>query len=470
MNDLEQYLASEAAQGLMIDEGGFSLTPEKALEKLSLFSLPSPGMWVLKLLQAAVAVGAPEIRFSFQRQLVQVEFDNLGGWDAQLVLDQLLSAQTSDRPAIRHVVTGLLGAAMGFSQYLAWSCGESAVRVQKSGPTSEPQTDDGLFRLVATRPKQSALSINTFSSPIGYLMRQTAHEYKALVDYGVASPIPIIIDKFRLEGSYQMATSELPKVKGYDSEGSDGTGVMLGQLPISGLDRPPIVYPIDHAPLENFDDEREKLGTLRLAPAPGVEVQAVVCVHACLQRCSRVNLMMDGVLLESRLLTDDPLAGPLLAALADSKDDLVLDVYLNVGWKELDITQFKSRENSFLRELAAGVPQLRALLQTLSQEAPKKWDFSKTPPVVRKLPSLTIGSIVGGAFLTMFIPHFIILGGFCGVAYVGAKAINTLTPVGTLWEKMADKMHQTKAKQFQERLARTLASLEGMEQRLLSPH
>lgn len=467
MNELEQYLASEAAQGLMIDEGGFSLTPEKALEKLSLFSLPSPGMWVLKLLQAAVVVRASEIRFSFQRQLVTVEFDNLGGWEASQVLEQLLSAQTGDEPGIRHLVAGILGAAMGFSQYLGWSCGQSGVRVEKSGPTTGLQTDDGLFRLVATRPKQSAFSVNTFSSPIGYLMRQTAHEYKALVDHGVASPIPIIIDKFRLEGSYQVATSGLPRVKGYDSDSSDGTGVMLGQLPISGLDRPPIAYPIDSAPLVNLDDEREKLETLRLPPQPGVEVQAVVCVHACLQRCSRLNLMMDGVLLESRLLTDDPLAGPLLAALADSKDDLVLDVYLNVSWNQLDLTQFKSRDASFCRELAAAIPAIRALLETLSEEAPKKWDFSKTPPVVRKLPSLTIGTIVGGAFLTMFIPHFIILGGFCGVAYVGAKAINTLTPIGTVWEKMADKMHRTKAQQFQERIARALAALEDMEQKLL---
>jgi hypothetical protein len=58
VSEFDRYLVSEAAQGLFVESGQFQVLPEKALGK---FALPEPGLWVLKMVQAAVAAGPEPI-------------------------------------------------------------------------------------------------------------------------------------------------------------------------------------------------------------------------------------------------------------------------------------------------------------------------------------------------------------------------------------------------------------------------
>lgn len=52
--DLNAFLTSQQAEGVSVGEGGFTISHEKASQKMSKYSLPREHAWVLKLVQAAV--------------------------------------------------------------------------------------------------------------------------------------------------------------------------------------------------------------------------------------------------------------------------------------------------------------------------------------------------------------------------------------------------------------------------------
>ena len=144
-SELDRYLASEAAQGLFLEEGEFRIAADKALEKLSRFALPGPGLWVVKMLQAAVCAGAPSIEFIFERRRVTVKFENVGNWDAGALLHQMMGVALPSQPALRHLFAGILGAALGFSQEISWRCGQSQAKVNKHGASRRPPSPNRFF-------------------------------------------------------------------------------------------------------------------------------------------------------------------------------------------------------------------------------------------------------------------------------------------------------------------------------------
>lgn len=468
MNSIERYLASEAAQGLFVDEGGFQLDPEEAIKKLSLFALPSPGMWVLKMLQAAVVVGAHEIHFTFDRRLVRVRFENLGGWKSGQILSQMLSGKEPSQPEWRHLISGILGAAVGFSETLSWTCGGECVRASKSGTQVQAVDTTEYFELVATRPSVSALSSHLFTSPLRYLFRQTVDEYKALVDFAQVTPIKVVMDKYRLEGSYQVSSRDLPPVADFDSDKNQGRGVMLAQFPVANLGREKLPYPVDHVLPTSYESHsnEEKLTTLRLGLEPKHEAEAVVCVYWCLQRRTRVTLVMDGVVLERRNLLDDSAMEPFRGLLEGITSEFALDIYLAASWSDLDLSQFRSREDGFHRALIGCLPELRRVLIHIRSQSEKDWDFSTTPVAKNTLPSLSIGSILGGAFLSLFIPHMVVFGGAIGGFLLVKKGLSA-TGFRSKWvESFQAKLRMHGVVEFQKALDRLLEGLEGMEEKL----
>jgi hypothetical protein len=458
-SELDQYLASAAAQGLFQGEGDFKIQAEKALEKLSRFALPGPGLWVLKMVQAAVRLGASQIEYTFLRRKVTVEFDNRAGWEAEALLGQLLSATVSEDRACRHLFTGILGAALGFSQEVEWSCGGSCVKVGKLGPVAQAQKPSDKFVFTARRPYRPAFTSGLMTSPIRYLLRQTVQEYKALVDHSFIAPLTIIVDKRPLGASYQTNTSSLPPKPGYDSDKPDGRQAMLAQIPLCGLDRAALSYPIDREPLTKLETPREKFETLRLEPDSGEPVQGIICLYSCLQRQSRLNLVMDGVCLERPLLYDDEALWGLRSALEKDHDDFILDVYLAVSFEDLDVSQFSVKLQSFAEPILSGVPKLCQVLTTLHAECPKPWELSKQPPDRFDSKPVSAAEIVLIGFLSMFIPHAIVLGGVVGTGYVAIKALEA-TGLGSDWlEQRKQAAHRQKWSALQGRLESVISDL-----------
>ena len=458
-SELEQYLESAAAQGFFQDEGNFRIQAEKALEKLSRFALPGPGLWVLKMVQAAVRLGVGQIDFTFQRRQVVVTFENRRNWDAEALLAQLLSAKLPDEPACRHLFAGILGAALGFTQEIEWSCGKSRVVVGKNGPVVTSQNDLCEFKLTARRPSRPAITSGLLTSPIRYLLRQTVQEYKALIDQTTVAPITVRIDQRLLVASYQTDINQLPSKPGYDSDKSSGRLVMLAQIPLSGLQRPCLAYPIDETPLTTLDQPADTFETLRLEPEPLQPVQGVVCLYSCLQRESRLNLVMDGVCLQRNLLYEDSQLMELKFALEDGKDDFVLDIYLEVSFQELDISHFSVRTRSFSQAVMLGVPKLRQVLSTLRGQCRLRWEMSKKPPAREGSNLLSVSDIAGAGFLSLFIPHAVVLAGVFGTGYVAVKAIQATGIGADWWQKFQQNSHNEKAKALEERLDSVIQAL-----------
>ena len=462
-DNLDQYLASEAAQGLMIDQGEFSLDPEKALEKLSLFSLPEPGLWVVKMVQAAVASGAPEIRFTFERRKVKVKFRPAEDWDAEELLTQLLTAQSPKESSKRHLFSGILGAALGFSEEIAWMTQGKVVRVTKSGPSLEENPEAESFSFAARRPRRSALTSGLFSSPIRYLLRQTAQEYKSLISKTTACPIKIYVDGRLLGCSYQVTTTSLPPTKDYDSESSDGRKVLFAQIPVIGLGRRSLPYPIDSAPLDSVVNQDGAFESIRRpVPADG-PVEAVVCVYGCLQRESRINFVMDGVTLQSsHLLTlDDPQLNAVRLALENGKDNFVLDVYVQVGWDDLDLTQMAVRQQTYRPILMSCLPEIVRALEDLRIRCERSpWALSTEPPEPRDAPGASMGAVLGAGFMSLFIPHAIILAGACGGFWLVSKAIEATGLTKPLVKRIEDYTHNKQTKELKARLDTVLSRFE----------
>lgn len=462
MNErLDQFLASEAAQGLFLEEGQFRLDPEKALEKLSRFALPEPGLWVVKLLQAAVASGATQIKFTFERRLVSVDFIPPETWDAEDLMHELLSANTPSDSARRHLFAGILGAALGFSQEIAWACGDKVVIVDKNGPRAEDRggATHG-FRLQAKRPHRSALKSGFFSSPINYLFKQTAQEFKALVDRSRVCPIEILIDNRPLPSTYQVAVTDLSTVSGYDSEKSSGRQALFAQIPLTNLGRSPLPYPIDDTPLESVVIDSDKFVSWRMPVPPTDPVEGVACLYGCLQRRSRINYVMDGVLLQDENLFEDNEPSTLKHILIDDKENFVIDLYLAVDWQDLDLTQMAVRDQSRDEIHKALISQLIPVFRGLQARCHNPWELCTRPTVDRSSgQGISVGGVLGIGFASMFIPHAIVLGGMFGGAFLAYKAA-TSVGIGKTWvENLQERAHNSKVEAFQTRLTEVVNRL-----------
>jgi len=73
-SEVDSVIARETAAGQADSQGFFTLDPTRGLEQLGKFQLPENRFWLLKVVQAAVAGGAPGIRIHSQPALIEICF------------------------------------------------------------------------------------------------------------------------------------------------------------------------------------------------------------------------------------------------------------------------------------------------------------------------------------------------------------------------------------------------------------
>ncbi|CAN0472418.1 unnamed protein product, partial [Phaeothamnion confervicola] len=71
------------------------------------FQLPHPDWWILKFVQAAVASGAPSLRFEFSDRQVRLLFEPLDAWDLDDIERSLLEPRPDANPSLDHLKQGL---------------------------------------------------------------------------------------------------------------------------------------------------------------------------------------------------------------------------------------------------------------------------------------------------------------------------------------------------------------------------
>lgn len=312
LSDLMDDLRDDGVQD---STGAFTLDPREAERKLANFALARPQDYVLKLLQAAVASGADQVKVDVGSSKVEIrwtgrplERESLPG-----LMGHLLSSQCSAEVRhLRHLAAGLRGA-VGVGPSRLWvesGTGASAFRNSwvEEGWRDEPLPERAETDTVVSLGRTIGSSFSQWTSDVGAFVRGEEHlseEEKAL---GIGSgylPLTLIVNGELLP----RRAFGLPRFEGYN--------ILDDQFP--GECRPPkyIVAKNPDAYVDGLLDSRhhliekevldhggslprmgERHSSIRLGDQEkGARCRAWIAVEAGLSPKARLGFVDDGVLI-----------------------------------------------------------------------------------------------------------------------------------------------------------------------------
>ena len=106
-SELEEYLFHQQAEGTLDGVGTFTLSREKALEKLAAFQLPRETAWILKVVQAAVLSGASFLQIKQTGSDTEICFDPQEEWTLETIESALCDPETTPMVGLDHLKRGL---------------------------------------------------------------------------------------------------------------------------------------------------------------------------------------------------------------------------------------------------------------------------------------------------------------------------------------------------------------------------
>ena len=416
-DEFSEFLARERTHGVLEQEAGeFQIDHLKAMKKQASFSLPEPGLWLVKMVQAAVASGAEEVKIRLLRRKVIVHFPNRAQWKAETLVEILYGNQPNQDKALFHLKSGLMAASENFTQTLEWCCGGQNARLSEHDCCLKDSPNDGLFRLEVSRPASTKVNPDRFNSPIRYLFRKTAHEYKAVVDRCRVSPIPIWVDGLKLKSHYHTNPWHLPRKENFPSEAPTGRRKLLAQIPLSGYPgRPPLPYPIDQEPLSSIVSRRERFSPTYFSPPPGQTIRGCVCIYSILQTNSRICYVLDGAIVQEvnypASAQEGTLALELQRALENGSDNFPLDFYFEVTPSQLDLSHFQVGKEDIDPLLRQSLPFLKEAFQSLRDHCDLPWNFKPWENRMNPIQNTTWGEVATTAFLSPFVGYIALFEG-----------------------------------------------------------
>ncbi|MBX3167260.1 MAG: hypothetical protein KF760_07600 [Candidatus Eremiobacteraeota bacterium] len=145
-SELEEFLRAQVDEGAKDSSGQFTLSREKALEKLAAYQLQGGHAWVLKIVQAVVASGASQLAVRQTGTDTEFHFALQEPWTPELVEEAFYNPEVSADRALDHLKRGLwsvslhnmrpfLLAAPGWGEALVWTG-----KTLKRGPVAARQT------------------------------------------------------------------------------------------------------------------------------------------------------------------------------------------------------------------------------------------------------------------------------------------------------------------------------------------
>ncbi len=199
-DSVEDLLARFQQQGETVSRSdSFTLAAGRALEKLRNFQLASPGLWLVKLVQAAVASDSSQIHIKLLGRGVSFSFDGDLGCSALEVLENLVSAERSSNPALNHLTVGLRSI-YDPQRTVLWACAHqgqaTSVRIHQGEHTlgdASDQLPKG-FQLVLSQGEGSG---SLFHWRVG----QTIEELQCLYFRCRFCPAPLYLDGRLISGA-----------------------------------------------------------------------------------------------------------------------------------------------------------------------------------------------------------------------------------------------------------------------------
>lgn len=120
--ELNVFLSGARSLGTVDSTADFTIDTLKAQQKLSSRQFPQDGLWLVKMVQAAVAFQARGIDIKFRRNEVQFYFEGEDWpWDARRFFEDLLSSVLPSEPVLFHLFAGLRNSLFEDTVRAEWS-------------------------------------------------------------------------------------------------------------------------------------------------------------------------------------------------------------------------------------------------------------------------------------------------------------------------------------------------------------
>lgn len=191
---LRSFLDGHGA-GQQDSRGEFTLDPRKALSSLGRFQLADPGLWVVKVAQAGVSLGASRIDCRLSYSGATLRFFDTPEVDAHEVARLFLSGELPGDGWKRHLLVGLRAFLGQSSARLSWRDGNGrTVSLHEGGlevgQEAVSRKDRGASLVVVGQLSIIPRTLFRFN----HGLRQTAAEHRALSDRLQLCHIPVILD------------------------------------------------------------------------------------------------------------------------------------------------------------------------------------------------------------------------------------------------------------------------------------
>lgn len=370
--ELHTFLQSQSREGTLEATSRFTIDHAKAREKRSRFQVSNRSLWLIKLVQAAIAAGAPEIAITFGRRTARVAFTPEQPWEAHEVLDILSQDREPTDPAMRHLVTGLLGACDGWTQTVRWTVGETAVQLDEAGSQIRSVRTKREFLLEATRPARGIRWPALLAAPLHLVVREVLEDFVCVAAHAWTSPIPVRLDGRLLERGYDAVPLGMLHF-GIPRRVCKLRRCLAARHLHEPLSRPALPSETPEGDGVTVDTRRLPLFAtggpfLRWRP-PNLVPRGVLSLHASMTVAPSVVFLCHGVVVESRLI--EPMVARLREANFATRPLLVPRYVFAVSPDELDLSGFAVRgldHHALVREcLPESLELIDLLEERLSQ-------------------------------------------------------------------------------------------------------
>ena len=360
MSSMEDFLQDLGGQGRFFETSEFTIDSFKARAKLSRFQLPDSGLWVVKLIQAAVASGASGVDIRFSRNKVTIRFGNNHNLRADELLQGVLSGELPSDRVLLHLFTGLRATASSVTETVTWSCGGAKVILDGKGSSSTEIPVDEELVIEATRPNRSRSLKKMLTSSVSHLARQTVEEHEAIEVRCWPCPIPIVLDGKLLDRGYHhidagyIETNPWAFVTNSREEKNKGIRAALFSCPMKLEKTPsiPLDYPIMESSFGKPKGDKYRLNypvylkeLFLLEVSPQKKVDAVLVIHANYNAESTIDYLQDGALVSRYTL---PLVNQKPTSFLEfserNKYKFACRCLVSVEPDELDLSQFQVRD------------------------------------------------------------------------------------------------------------------------------
>lgn len=199
---LDQFLKGMDTEGTWESHGVFTIQREASLQRLGKLQLPRPSAWVLKMVQAAVRLGAPALEIRQEARFTCFEFRPGVKFSIDATENELLNAEPGAGGALEPLLVALRSVGFGQNRdfVLMHLEGSQARALRFEGGDLERRTVhlgaqvEPLLQLHVTRNQG-----------------ETAEERTELEQYAQVCPIPLLYQKKRIDTlSYPIETPADP--------------------------------------------------------------------------------------------------------------------------------------------------------------------------------------------------------------------------------------------------------------------